>query len=112
MLIGTDGLILPALSMGVCGAVSGHANIVPELVVTLFNAFQHGDLVGARRAQERLDRVRAITRDGTDLSLFKGVLAEHGIAAGPVRPPLRSADAEEIAACREALLEEGLLAPQ
>ena len=112
MLVGTDGLILPALSMGVRGAVSGHANIVPELVVTLFNAFQQGDLAGARHAQERLDRVRAITQDGTDLSLFKGVLAEHGIAAGPVRPPLRSATAEEIAACRGALRQEGLLAPR
>ncbi|HZB96520.1 MAG TPA: dihydrodipicolinate synthase family protein, partial [Herpetosiphonaceae bacterium] len=112
MLVGTDGLILPALSMGGRDAVSGHANIVPELVVTLFNAFQQGDLDGARRAQERLDRVRAITQDGTDLSLFKGVLAEHGIAAGPVRPPLGSATAEEIAACRGALRQEGLLAPR
>ena len=107
VLIGNDGLILSALAQGVRGAVSGNANVVPELLVALFDTFRRGDLPGAQAAQERIDRVRVATRDGGDLSLFKGLLGYRGIAAGPVRPPLRGASQAEVTACRAALVAEG-----
>lgn len=101
--VGPDGLILAGAAMGIDACVSGNANVVPELVVALHAAASQGDLPCARALQGRLDAVRAILRDGTDLSLFKGVLARRGLAVGSVRAPLVQAQDETIAACWNAL---------
>lgn len=101
--VGPDGLILAGAAMGIDACVSGNANVVPELVVALHAAASQGDLPRARALQGRLDAVRAILRDGADLSLFKGVLARRGLAVGEVRAPLVQAPDETIAACWNAL---------
>ena len=86
--IGPDGLIAAGVAMGLDASVSGNANVVPELVVALFNAADRGDLETARSLQDRLNIVREILQDGRDMSMFKGVLAQRGISVGQVRPPL------------------------
>lgn len=108
MLVGSDGLILPGLVAGVAGAVSGNANVFPELFVALFEAYWRGDLTDAQELQERIHRVRRILRDGGDISLFKAMLAHRGIEAGPVRAPLVNATPATVRACREELQEMGL----
>lgn len=92
--IGPDGLIGAGVAMGLDASVSGNANVVPELVVALFNAADSGDLERARVLQTKLNLVREILRDGLDMSMFKGVLAQRGIQVGQVRPPLPVADTE------------------
>ncbi len=100
---GADGLILAGIAMGIDACVSGNANVVPELVVSLYAAAAGGDLPRARELQGTLDAVRAILRDGADLSLFKGVLAQRGLAVGAVRAPLVQASDATITTCWQAL---------
>lgn len=105
---GSDGLILPALAMGAQASVSGNANVFPELFVALWDAYWAGDLAAARAAQERINTVRRILKDGADLSLFKAVLARRGLPVGGVRAPLRGAEPETIAAAIAALEAAGI----
>ena len=109
VIMGSDGLILPALTMGVSASVSGNANVFPELFVTLFDAFQRGDYTSARAAQERINVVRHILRDGGDLALFKAVVARRGVALGGVRPPLLDVSSATVDECVRALATAGIM---
>jgi len=101
---GGDGQALMALAMGFDGCVSGNANVVPELMVALYQAVTAGDLSAARPLQQQLNQVRAILGDGGNLSLFKGMLARRGVPVGDVRPPLLAASPALIAAKWDELL--------
>jgi dihydrodipicolinate synthase/N-acetylneuraminate lyase len=92
--IGPDGLIGASVAMGIDASVSGNANVVPELVVALYNAASSYDMETAQILQARLNVVREILRDGRDMSMFKGVLAQRGIPVGQVRSPLVVAEKE------------------
>ena len=84
---GTDSLILDALTAGSVGAVSGMANIVPELVQSIHDAFRQGEHAKASRAQERLTSLRRLFEHGYSVSVIK--LAENlmGYGTGPSRSP-------------------------
>lgn len=88
---GGDGQILAAQALGLDACVSGNANIVPELVVALYDAASTGDLAQARALQQKLNRVRELLGDGSDLSLFKQMAARRGVPVGDVRAPLQPA---------------------
>jgi 4-hydroxy-tetrahydrodipicolinate synthase len=106
--IGADGLILSALAAGVQAAISGNANVFPEVFVSLFDMFWRGDWAGAQAEQARIQHIRQILRDGQDLSLFKAVLAHRGIPVGGVRPPLLNASGSVVDKCLAQLAELGL----
>lgn len=63
---GKDTMILGSLAYGAVGAVASTANIVPELVVEIYDKFQAGDLQGSLDAQFRL----APLRNAFDLASF------------------------------------------
>jgi 4-hydroxy-tetrahydrodipicolinate synthase len=86
--IGADGLTLAGVAVGIDAFISGNANVVPELIVALYEAASSGDLILARELQRQLDTVRQLLGDGSNYSLFKGILAQRGIAVGQVRAPL------------------------
>lgn len=106
---GGDGQILMSAAAGFNGCVSGNANVVPELVVALYNAAAAGDLSLARTLQQKLNRVRELLGDGGDLSLFKQMLACRSIPVGDVRAPLRKAAPDLVAARWQALRELGVV---
>jgi len=54
VLMGEDHSYLPALSLGGSGVVSFLSNIVPEVVIELWNSITDGNLPRARKAQSRL----------------------------------------------------------
>ncbi|MFO7321493.1 MAG: dihydrodipicolinate synthase family protein [Chloroflexota bacterium] len=101
--IGPDSLIMTGIGNGLDACVSGNANVVPELVVALYNAASRGDLATARELQAKLDAVRRILKDGADLSLYKGMMAKRGLPVGDVRAPLPQAPQAAIDACWQAL---------
>lgn len=105
--VGSDALVLPALDAGAHGSVSGNANVFPELFVALFAAHRAGDRAGARRADELIQQVRRILRDG-DLALFKAILARRGHAVGRVRPPLPEVTDSDVERCVSDLAALGL----
>jgi 4-hydroxy-tetrahydrodipicolinate synthase len=109
---GNDGQILMGIAMGFDACVSGNANVVPELVVALYCAAAEGNLETARELQRKVDLVRRILEDGANLSLFKAILAQRGLAVGAVRAPMLQAPEAVITQCWRDLNALGLgLAP-
>ncbi len=105
---GDDSLILAAMTIGADACVSGNSNVVPELVVALARAAAGGDLPQARQLQAKLDAVRTVLADGSDLSLFKGMLELRGVPVGMVRGPMLQATEGKIRECWQALSNLGL----
>ncbi|MCS6825489.1 MAG: dihydrodipicolinate synthase family protein [Caldilinea sp.] len=101
--VGSDGLILAAVASGVDGAVSGNANVVPEIVVRLHRAALAGDVGEARKWQAKLDAARTLMGDGGNLALYKALLARRGVELGSVRPPLLPVEEEAVERCWHAL---------
>jgi len=85
---GSDENILSSIALGLDACVSGNANVIPELIVALYNAADGGDLELARELQQQLNEVRWLLGDGKDLSIFKGILKYRGLSVGSVRRPL------------------------
>lgn len=94
-LYGVDGLMLPALSLGARGQVSGTSNAFPEPFLALYQAFQAGDMEKARQAQQLINRLRIILKDGQNVAHFKEALALRGVGVGSVRAPMRALSAAE-----------------
>lgn len=97
VLMGRDTLILAGLLYGCSGAIAATANIVPRLIVDIYDRFQAADLAGAREAQERLTPLRHAFRWGTFPVVVKEAADLIGLAAGPSRAPVApiSADARQ-----------------
>jgi 4-hydroxy-tetrahydrodipicolinate synthase len=106
---GSDALLLRGLQAGAIAGVSGNANVFPEVLVGLFEAFWRGDLAAAARQQETLDLIRATLQDGRHLALYKRILEARGLCCGGIRSPLPPATAEETAAAVAKLAAAGLL---
>ncbi len=58
VLMGRDTLILAGLLYGANGAIEATGNVVPGLVVSIYERFLAGDMEGARRDQEALTPLR------------------------------------------------------
>jgi dihydrodipicolinate synthase/N-acetylneuraminate lyase len=106
---GSDALLSQGLQAGAVAGVSGNANVFPEALVGLFEAFWRGDLAAAARQQETLDLIRATLQDGRHLALYKRILEARGLRCGGIRSPLPPATAEETAAAVAKLAAAGLL---
>ncbi|MEN3585076.1 4-hydroxy-tetrahydrodipicolinate synthase [Streptomyces sp. ZYX-F-203] len=109
---GSEEHVLPTLATGGTGYVSTAANVVPRHVRAILDAYARGDAAEAARRQLGLSElVELVTASGLPGAVTaKALLGDLGLPAGPVRPPLRSADAKTTAALREAY--ERLVAPQ
>ena len=88
VLMGRDTLILASLLYGCVGAIAATANVVPRLVVEIYERFQAGDLAGAQQAQERLAPLRHAFGWGTFPVVVKEAVNMIGLAAGPARGPV------------------------
>ena len=86
---GSDALLLRGFRQARSVGVSGNANVFPEVLVGLFEAFWRGDLAAAARQQETLDLIRATLQDGRHLALYKCILETRGLALW--RHPVASA---------------------
>jgi dihydrodipicolinate synthase/N-acetylneuraminate lyase len=96
---GADGLMLPALALGVQGQVPGNANAFPKVFCGLYDAFMAGEIEQARSYQRMVNHIRLLLRDGLHPAYYKAALKLRGVPAGLVRPPMReltSAELEEL----------------
>lgn len=107
--IGPDESILAGVAMGLDAAVSGHANVVPEMVVGIYDAVVAGKIDEAQKLQRQFNRVRSALSDPRGLSIWKGVLAYRGVPLGGVRPPLLTATEETIKDAINKLIALGVL---
>jgi len=91
VIAGRDILILSTLVYGGVGAVASSANIVPELVVEIYDKFQAGDLKGALDAQFRLAPMRMAYNLGSFPVVTKDYMRLLGFDVGePIKPNTRS----------------------
>lgn len=90
---GTDSMILWTLIAGGDGAVAATTNAVPDVVMSIWNKFQSGDIDGARAAQESLRALRDAFALGTMPVVLKTAAQMLGMPAGPARSPAQPLDA-------------------
>ncbi len=98
--MGRDTLIYAALCCGCAGAVAATANVAPDLVMGIYNAFTAGDHAAALDCQRRLAPLRRAFALGSFPVVVKDALELMGLPAGPARAPVTSLQGE----ARQALI--------
>jgi dihydrodipicolinate synthase/N-acetylneuraminate lyase len=78
---GTDTLLVPSVLMGVDGAITASANLVPELVSDVLKATTAGELERAWALQDRLTAVVEACRVGSFPAAWKAALHLRGLCA-------------------------------
>ncbi|MGL5513601.1 MAG: 4-hydroxy-tetrahydrodipicolinate synthase, partial [Sporomusa sp.] len=87
ILAGRDTMILATLVYGGAGCVAGTANVVPQIVVEIYDKYLAGDMAGALEAQYRLSLLRNAYSLGSFPVVPKDALNVLGINVGhPVKP--------------------------
>ncbi len=106
--IGNAGLMLPALTMGAVGCIDWGPNLVPEVWVELWNAFQRGDMKRALAAQDKGIKVTELCRFGSFHQVLKAGLSERlGIDCGAPRAPGLAMSSKNRKALKQCLIEMG-----
>jgi len=108
---GSDSLLFAGLEVGCAGLVSAVANVFPELVVDLYEAYDVGDEARARRLQSTVFDVRSALKRGPYMAGVKTALSlrDPGFDVGGLRAPLRTMDEEDRTALEDDLVGLGLL---
>lgn len=88
VLAGTDSLILPTLMAGGKGAVAATANLLPRVVVDIYEKWKQAKYAEAEMAQRRLRALRSAFKLGTLPSVLKEAMTMAGLPAGPARWPV------------------------
>jgi 4-hydroxy-tetrahydrodipicolinate synthase len=109
IMAGRDTMILATLVYGGTGCVAGTANVVPEIVVEIYDKFMAGDLAGALEAQYRL----ALFRNAYSLGSFpvvpKDALNMMGVNVGHPIKPIEHMTAANQAKLKEILIKIGAI---
>jgi len=92
VLAGCNTLVYSTLVAGGSGAIAATANVVPELVVSIFDNAISGDYSKALEAQNRLAPLRAAFDLGTFPSVVKEAANMIGLSAGHCRKPVSPLD--------------------
>ncbi|HEX5597683.1 MAG TPA: 4-hydroxy-tetrahydrodipicolinate synthase [Micromonosporaceae bacterium] len=108
---GDDALTLPILSVGGVGLVGTSTHLSGALTKQMIEAYERGDLAAARVLHRRLLPIFTGIFRTQGTILVKAAMAAHDLPAGPVRPPLVDATAEEIAQLRRDCAEADLALP-
>ncbi len=86
--MGRDTLIYAGLCYGCAGAVAATANVVPELVVGIYDAYVRGDHALAWKRQRQLSPLRQAFALGSFPVVVKEAMECIGLPAGPARRPI------------------------
>jgi 4-hydroxy-tetrahydrodipicolinate synthase/2-dehydro-3-deoxy-phosphogluconate/2-dehydro-3-deoxy-6-phosphogalactonate aldolase len=103
--VGSDALLRVGFSLGVHGAVSGVANLFPELVVSLYGAAQAGNHERVQELQATVMEIRSAVRSGPYLSGMKAGLRALDHDIGEPRLPMVGMNDEQESRLRKQLLE-------
>jgi len=107
---GNDSIILDSLNAGAKGAIAALANICPDWVSEIYNAWKRGDIEDAMDAQHRINQVRKILTFGNPNSMVKKAVNLLGFPVGHAREPV-SGDSELVESQIRAILESVDLIP-
>ncbi len=109
VLAGRDTLIYATLLYGGKGAIAACGNVVPRLIVEIYEAFVKGDYEGALEAQFKLAPLRLAFELGTFPAVVKEAMEMVGLPAGPCRKPVLPMDEASREKLRTVLEGYGLL---
>jgi dihydrodipicolinate synthase/N-acetylneuraminate lyase len=87
VLTGTDSLLVPYMLAGARGTICANANVVPELVVAVYDAVRAGRLDEALRLEARLRAVQAAFGSGAPPAAYKAAVAAAGVGEPWLVPP-------------------------
>ncbi|WP_040976659.1 dihydrodipicolinate synthase family protein [Necropsobacter massiliensis] len=93
VMAGSDSLILWTLLAGGTGAISGCSNVFPELMVSIYDYWQQGDIEKANEAQKKIRHFRNVMQMGNPNSVVKRAALLRGHNVGPAREPSNCANA-------------------
>ena len=106
--MGNADKMLPALVMGAVGCIDWGPNLVPEIWVEIWNAYQAGDLKRALAAQDKGIEVVKLSRIANFHQIIKAGLSERlGIDCGAPRAPGPAMKPETRKELRRRLIEMG-----
>jgi 4-hydroxy-tetrahydrodipicolinate synthase len=105
---GRDDLFFASLVMGAAGGIAATANVVPELVVSLYECFVQGDWERSRDTQIRLSYLRRALSWGTYPSVLKAAMDLIGESVGEPRRPVSPLREETRKALHTLLVDIGL----
>ncbi|MGR6317937.1 4-hydroxy-tetrahydrodipicolinate synthase [Micromonospora soli] len=109
---GEDALTLPALAVGSVGVVGTSTHFTGVQTKQLIEAYEAGDTATALSLHRRLLPLFTGIFRTQGVILVKAGLAAKGLPAGPVRPPLVDATADELAQLRADCAAAGLPLPE
>jgi 4-hydroxy-tetrahydrodipicolinate synthase len=87
VLSGNDSLILWTLMAGGKGGITAVANILPEIMVSIYRYWEAGDFENAKKAQDSIRPIRDCFRFGNPNSIVKRAANLIGQPIGPCRKP-------------------------
>jgi dihydrodipicolinate synthase/N-acetylneuraminate lyase len=103
VLTGTDSMLVEAMLAGARGTICANANLVPELVLAVYEAVRAGKLDDALRQEARLRAVVAALAVGATPAAHKAALAAAGVGERWLVPPRLPLTDEETARLVERL---------
>lgn len=98
---GTDNLILATLMAGGVGAVAATANMLPDVVVSIYNNWLEGNFEEAQKYQDRLMPLRDTFKYGSLPSVLKKAVELYSIPVGPPKLPVTEVKGEALAKVKE-----------
>jgi dihydrodipicolinate synthase/N-acetylneuraminate lyase len=99
VLTGTDSMLVPYMLAGARGTICANANVVPELVLAVYDAVRAGKLDEALRLEARLRAVQAAFGTGAPPAAYKAAVAAGGVGERwlvPPRLPLTDAETAQL----------------
>jgi dihydrodipicolinate synthase/N-acetylneuraminate lyase len=109
LLMGTETLAIPALSMSGKGFTSGTVNAFPEINVELYRLFKEGKLEQAAKLQLKISKLIDILSMGPVISTMYACVKLRGIKFGQPRRPLRPISSELKEKIKDKIIQLGLL---
>jgi 4-hydroxy-tetrahydrodipicolinate synthase len=101
---GNDALILDTLICGGVGAVAATANVIPEILVRIYDEFINGNIDEARVWQDMVNPLRADFSLGTAPGVIKVQANLKGYGLGESRMPILFDDEAVVGKIRENLI--------
>lgn len=95
VIAGRDSLILATLLYGGKGAIAATANVIPKLVVGIYESFVKGDMKKARELQFKLLPLRLAFDLGTFPVVIKEAINLIGKPGGPAKSPVAGLNEKE-----------------
>ena len=106
---GSDTMLLASLAIGGAGTICGAANVAPDLVVRIYDAYERGDTGSARQGQDELFELVSALRQGVFPLGIKSALRMLGVCEPWSAPPALKLDEPGQERLRERLTSLGLL---